>query len=264
MIKKWFLVFVLLTTQIFGKSALDNILRRGELRVGLEPGYLPFEMKDKKGKIIGFDVDIANAMAKSMGVKLKLVPTAWDGIIAGLLTNKYDIIMGGMTITQKRNLKVMFSEPYIVVGQTLLVKKSLARKIKNYKQLDSSRYKVTTKLGTTGEIAARKFFKKAKIATFETEAEAAIEVLNGKADAFIFDQPFNTVFMAKQGKGRVVHLDKPLTYEPLGWAIRRGDPDFLNFINHFLNQIKNDNVSNQYNKWYRKWFIDTKWLNRLN
>ena len=108
---------------LWQKSTLNSIVQKGVLTVGLEPGYMPFEMKDKQGNIIGFDVDMANEMAKAMGVKLQLVPTAWDGIIAGLLTGKYDIIMSGMTITQERNLKINFANPYISVGQTILAPK---------------------------------------------------------------------------------------------------------------------------------------------
>ena len=101
---------------LWKKSTLNTILERGELQVCMEPGYMPFEMKDKKGRIIGYDVDFAKKMAKDMGVKLKLLPTAWDGIIAALVTGKCDIIMSGMTITQERNLKINFANPYIVVG----------------------------------------------------------------------------------------------------------------------------------------------------
>ena len=78
---------------LWKNSTLNKILQSGELRVGMEPGYMPFEMKDKKGNIIGYDVDMARKMAKEMGVKLTLVPTSWDGIIAGLITDKFDIIM---------------------------------------------------------------------------------------------------------------------------------------------------------------------------
>ena len=84
---------------LWKNSTLNKIIQSGELRVGMEPGYMPFEMKDKKGNIIGYDVDMARKMAKEMGVKLTLVPTSWDGIIAGLITDKFDIIMSGMTIT---------------------------------------------------------------------------------------------------------------------------------------------------------------------
>ena len=83
-------------------DTLDDIRKRGTLRVGMEPGYMPFELTNKKGEIIGFDVDVAKRMAKALGVKLELVSTAWDGIIPSLITSKFDIIMSGMTITAER------------------------------------------------------------------------------------------------------------------------------------------------------------------
>ena len=248
---------------LWKKSTLNQILQRGELQVCLEPGYMPFEMKDKRGRIIGYDVDMAKRMAKEMGVKLSLKPTAWDGIIAALVTGKCDIIMSGMTITQQRNLKINFADPYVVVGQTIMMKKELQGKIKSAKDLDKPEYTVVTKLGVTGEVATRKFFKKAKIITFETESDAASEVLNGKADAIVYDQPYNILFMSDKGKGRLVHLDTPLTYEPLGWAIRKGDPDFLNWLNNFLRQVKEDKVVDFYNKLNQKWLKDTDWLKRV-
>ena len=245
---------------LWKKSTLNAIITKGELRVGLEPGYMPFEMKDKKGNIIGFDVDIARDMAKKMGVKLKLVPTAWDGIIPALLTNKFDILMSGMTVTQKRNLKVNFAHSYISVGQTMMIRKELGETIKKAADLNKPEYTVVTKLGVTGEIAARKMFKKAKIRTFETEADAAQEVLNGKADAMIYDKPYNAIFMQQKGKGKLIHLDQDLTFEPLGWAVRKGDPDFLNWLDNYLNQIENDGT---YDKIYGKWFESDSWLERV-
>ncbi|MCJ8326851.1 MAG: transporter substrate-binding domain-containing protein [Campylobacterales bacterium] len=244
-------------------STLNKILERNELIVGMNPEYMPFNMKDKKGRIIGYDVDMAKNMAKAMGVKLKIVSTSWDGIIAGLLTGKYDMIMSGMTITQERNLKINFSDPYVVVGQTMMVKKSIAHKIKTVKDLDKAEYKIVTKLGTTGEIATRKFFKKAKIVTFEGEADAAIEVMNGRADAMVYDKTYNLLFMADKGAKTLVHYDTPLTYEPFGWAIRKGDPDFLNWLNTYLRQIKSDTIINFHNKLDKKWLKETSWLKRV-
>ena len=248
---------------LWKNSTLNKIVQRGELRIGLDPGYMPFEMKDKKGRLIGYDIDMAKKMAKEMGVKVKFVSTALDVIIALLLTEKFDIIMSGMTITQSRNNKVNFANPYIVVGQTMLMKKSLSSKVKTAADLDKKEYTIVTKLGVTGEIAARKFFKNAKILTFETEADAASEVLNGKADAMVYDQPYNVLFMSDKGAGRMIHLDKPLTYEPLGWAIRKGDPDFINWLNNFLRQMKEDKVVNFHANLYNKWLVDTKWLKRV-
>jgi polar amino acid transport system substrate-binding protein len=264
------LLIVLISTSSFAadlnlwkNSTLNKIIERGELRVAMEPGYQPFEMTDKKGRLIGYDVDMAKKMAKEMGVKLKMIPTAWDGIIGGLLSDKYDIIMGGMTITQTRNLKVNFADSDITIGQTVMISNKLAKTITNAKQLDQAQYTIVTKTGTTGEIAAKKFFTKAKLLTFDDSSTAGAEVLAGRADAMIYDQPFIGIFVGTKGAGQLTHLDTPLTYEPLAWAIRKGDPDFLNWLNNFLRQIKNDKVEDFYGKTYHKWFVKTDWLKRL-
>lgn len=242
------------------KSTLKKILEKGELRVGFEAGYMPFELTDKKGNFIGFDIDIAKEMAKAMGVKFVPVNTAWDGIIPSLLTDKFDIIMSGMTITQERNLKVGFADPVVIVGQTIVLNKKLKGVIKSYKDLNNKKFVVTSKLGTTGEKAVKRLIPDCNYKSFETETEAVLEVINNKADAFIYDLPYCAVFMAEQGNGKAVFLDTPFTYEPIGWAIRQGDPDFMNWLNNFLRQIKNDGT---YDKIYNRWFNSTSWYKRV-
>jgi polar amino acid transport system substrate-binding protein len=239
------------------KSTLNDIVQRGELRVGFEAGYLPFEMADKQGNFIGFDIDVAKEMAKAMGVKFVPVNTAWDGIIPALVTKKFDIIMSGMTVTQERNLKINFADPYIIVGQTILLNKKHEGAVKSYKDLNDPKYTVTSKLGTTGEQAIKRLIPKATYKSFEVESEAALEVLTGKADATIYDLPFCATFMAQQGEGKLIFLDEPFTYEPLAWAVRKGDPDFLNWLNNFLAQAKGDG---SYDKIYNKWITGTDWI----
>lgn len=246
--------------QLVKQSTLEQILQKGELRVGFEAGYMPFEMTDKNGNFVGFDIDIAKEMAQALGVKFVPVNTAWDGIIPSLITEKFDIIMSGMTVTQERNLKINFANPNIVVGQTILINKKHQGAIKSYKDLNDPKYTVTSKLGTTGEQAVKRVIPKATYKSFETEPEAALEVVNGKADAFVYDLPYCVVFMAQQGAGKMIFLDTPFTYEPLAWAIRKGDPDFLNWLNNFLSQIKNDG---RYDRTYDKWIKSTDWIKEV-
>lgn len=242
------------------KSTLEKIIQKGEIRVGFEAGYMPFEMTDQNGRFVGFDIDIAKEMAKAMGVKFVPVNTAWDGIIPSLITDKFDIIMSGMTVTQERNLKVNFADPYIIVGQTILLNKKHEGTVKSFRDLNDSKFIVTSKLGTTGEMAVKRKIPKATYKSFETETEAALEVVNGKADAFVYDLPYCVVFMANQGGDKLVFLDEPFTFEPLAWAINKGDPDFLNFLNNFLRQIKNDG---RYDKIYQKWIQSTDWIKNV-
>jgi polar amino acid transport system substrate-binding protein len=242
------------------KSTLNEILKRGELRVGLDAGYMPFEMTNKKGEIIGFDVDLAKEMAKSMGVKLTIVNTDYDGIIPALMADKFDIIISGMTVNQERNLQINFADPYIVVGQAILLNKKHEGKIESYKDLNDAQYTVVSRIGTTGEQAAQRMIPKAQYKSFEKESDGAMEVVNGQADAFVYDLPFCVVFMAQQGGKNLVLLDKVFTYEPLGFGVKKGDPDFLNWLDNFLAQIKNDG---RYDRIYNKWIKGTEWLKEV-
>jgi polar amino acid transport system substrate-binding protein len=242
------------------KSTIEQIIKRGELRVGFESGYVPFEMTNKKGEFIGFDMDYARRLAKDMGVKFVPINTAWDGIIPAMMTGKFDIIMGGMTITQERNLKVNFADPYIVVGQTILLNKKLKDQVLSYKDLNNPKFIVTSQLGTTGEQAIKRYIPKATYKGFETQVEAGLEVINGKADALVYDLPFCGFLYGSQGKGKTIFLSDPFTYEPLAWAINKGDPDFLNYLNNFLRQTKGDGF---YDRMYKKWITGTKWKAEL-
>jgi polar amino acid transport system substrate-binding protein len=242
------------------QSSIERILKSGQLRVGFEAGFVPFEMTDKKGNFIGFDMDYATRLAMEMGVKFVPVNTPWHLIIEGLTTDKYDIIMGGMSITQERNLKINFANPYTVVGQTILLNKKHEGKVKSYKDLNDPKYVLTSRLGTTGEETIKKYMPKATYKSFQGENEAGLEVINGKADALVYDLPLCAYLHGSQGKGKTVFLNQPITYEPLAWAINKGDPDFLNYLNNFLQQTKGDGF---YDRLYKKWIVGTDWKKEL-
>jgi len=241
-------------------SILDGIAESGELRACFDAGYMPFEMKSKNNSYIGFDIDLGKVMAKQMGVKYVPVNTAWDGIIPALITGKCDLISAGMTINAQRNMKVNFADPYIVVGQSIILNPKLKDEIKSYKDLNNAKYTVASKLGTTGEVVVKRMLNKAKYNAFETETDAAMEVINGKADAMVYDMPFVSIYAA-QNSGKVTAILEPFTYEPLGWAVKQGDPDMINFLNNFLRQIKGDG---SFDRIYDKWFKSDAWLKQIN
>ena len=248
--------FILLTASFanlaYADEALNAISKHGVLRVGTEANYYPFEFLNENGQLVGFDIDIANHMAETMGVKLEIVDGTVDSLIPGLIANKYDIFIRGITLTAKRNLKANFANPYFIAGQTIIIRKELQNTIKSYKDLNHPKFKIVSKVGTTGEMAAKKFIAKAEYTSFDTEQEALLELINNRADAFVFDFPYNTIALKKFGKQKLVHLNKPFTYEPLAWVVKQGNHDFMNWLNNYLNQIQNDGT---YEKFYKKWFI---------
>lgn len=239
-------------------NTLEQIKKDG-LRVCLEPGYMPFGMLNKEGKIIGYDIDLAELMIKELGApKLELVSIPWNDIIPALIANKCEIIMSGMSITEERRQKVDFSSAYIVIGQTVLLRKALAGKINSYSDLDDPAYKVIAKQGTTSETAAKTNISKAQITLTPHEQEGVAAVLSGKADAFIYDSPYNAIAAGQYGEDKLVFLESPFTFEPLGWAVRKGDPEFLAWLNSFIEKIDKSGVKYAL---YRKWFKNTNWLN---
>ncbi|MDJ0665882.1 MAG: transporter substrate-binding domain-containing protein [Desulfobacterales bacterium] len=256
-------------------STLEGILRRGELRIGLEVGYMPFEMIDKrsglrqkeirhggfrrKGRqlsLMGFDIDMGIEMAKALGVKPVFVDTLWPSIIPALKLGRFDIIFGGMSVTEARKQHVDFAEPFMTVGQTVLLNGKHKATVKSYKDLNDAQFKVVSKPGTTGEEAVQRLIPQATYETADTEIEGATRVLDGTADAFVYDYPFNAVFSALHPSDQLIFLDDPFTDEPIAWAIRKNDPDFLKFLNEFLAQTKADG---RFEKIYNKWFNSTDW-----
>jgi polar amino acid transport system substrate-binding protein len=257
-------------------STLSGVLDRGELRVCFEAGYLPFEMigtrsglrqqklrpaDERKGGQVtsfgGFDIDLAREMARELGVDFVPVNTRWTSIIPSLTLGRCDIIISGMSVTESRRQKVNFSDPYMRIGQTVLLNSTLADQVKSYSDLNDPRYTVASKPGTTGEEAVIRFMPKANYRPFDSERAAATAVAKGDVDAFVYDRPFNATFVAMHGAEGVVFLDEPFTDEAIAFAIRKDDPDFLKWLNAFLSELRADG---RYEKIRTKWFESTDWF----
>jgi polar amino acid transport system substrate-binding protein len=261
--KKYFIALLICSLSLANvgwAGTLEGILQRKTLRVGMEPGYMPFGLIDQYGRIVGFDVDMANHMAEQMGVALQIVRTSWDNIINDLRADKFDIIMSGMTLTQARNLRVNFAKPYIVIGQTVLIRKELAEQVSAHTDLNEDNYHLGAKKLTSGEMAVKEHLPKARYSGFGTAQEAVAALIEGRIDAFVYDAPFNAIANIRHGDA-LVFLDQPFTFEPLAWAVRRGDPDFLNWLDNFVVQVNNDGT---YDRLYRKWFRDDRWLKHIS
>lgn len=230
------------------RSTLDILLERGELIVGTEPEFPPFESIDERGEYVGFDMDMVRELARDLGVRLRIEPMAFDSLPTALATGKIDLIVSGMTATEERRKSRAFTEPYFRTGLCLLVNAKSGIE----KPADVNGKRVVVKLGTTGDINASRLFEDIEITRLDTEGACALEVVQGRADAFLYDQ-LSILRHHKRNPQTTRALLEPLTREPYAMACRLGDNKFLDRLDRFLETIRGDG---RYDRIYEKHFAE--------
>lgn len=222
-------------------------IKSGTLLMGSDTTYPPFETMEGN-KAVGFDVELAEAMAEKMGLKLEVITTAWDGIIPGLKTKKYDIIMSAMTITEDRKKQINFSDPYLDSDQSICVASDSPIK----SEADLKGKTVAVQLDTTGQFKAEEIQKAGglkEIQKFDTILLAFEALEQGKVDAIINDFPVNQYMSTKRGKTKVVAKIK--TDEQYGIGVRKDNTSMLDKVNKALADVKGDGT---YDQVFKKWF----------
>jgi polar amino acid transport system substrate-binding protein len=250
---------VFIYSELAQARPIEEIKKSGQLRIGVEPGFIPFEMKLSNGEWIGFDVDMMEAFAKQIGVKVSFVDTKWDGIIPALMAGKFDLIVSGMTITEERKKAVLFSDPYYDAGLLVMISAGAKDRFQKLSDLDKPNIKIAVKQGTTGDIFAKKTIKSASILKLESEADAANSVLLGKVDAFIYDKPFLKLF-AGMKDSKAALLEDLLSQEQFGAAARPQDKNLIASFNEFLKAWRS---AGGYAAAMDKHFVQMPWKSKI-
>ncbi|AMW32866.1 amino acid ABC transporter substrate-binding protein, PAAT family [Fervidobacterium changbaicum] len=238
-------ILVLSISLSFAQS-LTEIKKRGKLIVGTEPTFPPFEFVDEKNQIVGFDIDIANELAKRLGVKLEIVSLPFDSLIPALLQGKIDLAIAGMTITEERAKVVDFSKPYFEANQAIVVRKDGKFEPKKLEELVGK--KVAVQLGTTGDLVVSEI-NGIQVVRFQKFTDAFLELQNARVDAVVLDEAPAKAYVKKFPKFVISSVID--TGETYGIAVRKGNKELLNFVNQTLDILKS---SGTYNKLLQKWF----------
>ncbi len=255
-----FFLTVVLAVSSFGAGVnvaladglLEAIQKRGELRVGMST-FVPWAMRDKNGELIGFEIDVATKVAEDMGVQVKFIPTAWSGIIPALIAKKFDIIIGGMSITSQRNLTVNFTIPYAHSGQQMAASKPLSGSYTSREDFNSPQVTIACRRGATPCKAAQDIFPKASVRRFDDDAQAFQEVVNGNAHAMISSAP-KPLFWSEAHPEKIFMPfgTENLTKGDEAFALRKGDPDSLNFFsNWILVNTSNGWLDERHDFWFK-------------
>lgn len=222
------------------KSTLDKILASKELRVGMTLQFKPEMYKDDAGKPAGYDVEVLNLLAQDLGVKLTISDLDFDGLVPGLLADKFDMVSVGLVGRPKRLTQMYFTNSYVPYEQVLAVPAS-SKRAASIDAFNKAGTKITALQGSSAEGQIKTSFPLATAKPFPQQDAAFLEVASGRADATVVERYLVAQFQkTNPGKIKIVELKPALNIEYGQWAIPKGDYDFLVYLNNWLQYYKNN------------------------
>ncbi len=251
----FFLVLIIHPVLADESASFNKIREKGILRVGISP-FTPWVFKGKGGQWVGFEMDVARKLSKDMGVTPKFISYDWEQLIPALQGGQIDIIIAGMAITPQRALKVNFSLPYATSGISLATNIERTKHIKSLEELNSKGIKIGVISATVSEGLAKRIFSRASVMAFKKSDTAEDAIVTGKIHAYMEAKPIPRFIALDHPKKVDVPLSEPLLATKAGFAINKGDPDFLNFLNSWI-------VAREADTWlpstHDYWFKSLKW-----
>jgi polar amino acid transport system substrate-binding protein len=239
-------------------SVITQIQEEGVIRIGLSL-FVPWSMRDVNGDLIGFELDVGRQLAEDMGVEVEFVPTAWDGIIPALLAGNFDVIISGMSVTPQRNLTVNFTDPYAFSGLAILANREMTAGM-SMEDLNSPDVIFSARRGATPAVVIAERFPQAQLLLFDEDGAAAQEVLNGNAHATMASQPTPNREAGRHPDVLYVPFDQLFDPRGEGFAVRRGDPDALNFFNNWIAQQWRSGWLEERHDY---WFASEEWADQV-
>ena len=227
------LAFAPAATAAAPESMIAKVKKRGELRVGFST-FVPWAMQNKNGEFVGFEIDVATRLAKDLGVQPVFYPTKWAGIIPALLTDQFDIIIAGMSVTDERKAKVDFTEAYDFAGMDMVANKVKAAGLSTLADFNKKEITLSARMGGSAKGAIDANLPNATVRYFDEEAQALQEVLSGKAHAFVSSAPLPAMQVARHPDVLFRPLQETFTKEPIGFALRKGDAKSLAILNAWI------------------------------
>lgn len=241
-------------------ARLPQILARGELRIGLTGDQPPLNLKGANGELAGLEVDLARALAESMGVEARFAPMPFADLLPALERGDVDIVVSGMTITPQRNARVAFAGPYFVTGTAILSRDAGLAHAGDGAALDAPTRRYVALAQSTSEEFVREAMPHAKLVTAPDYETAVRMVIDGQADAMVGDFLACAMAVWRHPEAGFVPPQSPLTAEPLGIAIAPGDPLLVNLIENYLDTLEQTGVLTQLKA---QWLSDGDWLGEL-
>src|SRR6516162_1877197 len=230
-------------------SRLDEVTKNGKIRVCTPGDYKPFSLQRPDGGFEGLDIDLVQSAAKSLGVEVEMIKTAWPVLMKDFI-DKCDVAVGGISVTLDRQKTAFFTSPYMVNGKAPITKCENVSKFQTVADIDKPGVTVIENPGGSNERFARANFKQAKIVVFNDNTTIFDEILKGNADVMI-SESVETLVQQKQRPGLcAVNPDKPLQYGEMAYLLPRGDAVFKAWVDQWLHLAK---ASGEYDRTVAMW-----------
>lgn len=238
---------------------LSGIAKSGTLRVGMSAGQPPFNVRNREGKIIGMDVDLAQLLAKALNVRLEIVDMPFNELLPALESNKIDLVISGMTATLQRNMRAAFVGPYHITGKSILARSETIAALGS-NELNRDNLRIAALRGSTSEDFVKGVAPDAELVATQDYDEAIDLLLSNKVELFVADASIIMLSMLRWPDAGLTAAKEPLTIEPIGIAVPASDPLLLNLIENYLTALDASGALEQLNK---KWFQSGGWLMQL-
>ncbi len=241
-------------------DTLQRVVDFKVLKVGMSGNQPPMSMTNRDGGMMGFDVDLALALADAMKVKLEIVPMPFGELLDALAEDKIDMVMSGLSITPERTEMVSFVGPYMMSGKSILTKNSVLAEIEASKDFNRKDLKLLALNKSTSASFVRAVAPDAQLIEVSSYDEGVAMVIDGKADALVADMPVCVLSVARFPDAGLTTLERPLTVEPVGIAVSKDDPQFFNLVDNYLEAYEKTGILGKIRK---KWFEDSSWIAAL-
>lgn len=242
------------------EDAVHRIVESGRLRVGLSGAQPPLNMKNREGKLVGLDVDLAMALADAMDLELELIERPFADLIPGLERGDFDLVISNVTITPARNAEVAFAGPYLISGATLLTRKELVETFESDMAIDSPERTFGVRSGSTSEALLRDAYPKAKVVAADDPATLIPRIRSGELDGLFSDLPYVRFMLARNPDSGLAEVGSPFTTEPIGIALDPDSPLLVNLVQNYLNTLEYTGLLIQMKTY---WLNDGKWIKEV-
>lgn len=257
-----FLLACLLSLTSFagGDAAIKRIIKTGKLTIGVSGDQAPFVMHDAQGQLMGYDIDLATALAHVMGVEASFKTLPFNALLPALDHGDVDIVISGMNITLARAQNALFAGPYAMTGKSILTKSNTLVQHSQAGDYDTGSMKVVALKNSTSEEFVHEFMPRAQYTAINTYDDGLNMVKDGSADIMVADMQFCILSVLSNPQAKLMTLNNPLSIEPVGIAVNLRNPGLHSLLQNYIESYR---TMGMFKNLQQKWFKDDSWLAQM-